>query len=136
VDGLHTEEQVYKDILNSLDFLAPGGRIVAHDCNPKTAEWENTGRNGTVWRGWLRLRSTRPDLSMCVVDTDYGCGVIRRGGQVLYPEIENPTFNHLSSDRISLLNLVSVAEFLRAEQILSDQGCRRNSSSGRLSYNS
>ena len=34
IDGDHHEEQVDKDIKNSLDHLNSGGIIVMHDCNP------------------------------------------------------------------------------------------------------
>src|SRR6266542_1178180 len=34
VDGLHIFEQAYRDIVNSLKWLNPGGIIVVHDCNP------------------------------------------------------------------------------------------------------
>ena len=74
VDGLHTAEQAERDVINSLAWLADGGTIVMHDCNPSTAtralpslsqaiaqpdyagEW-----NGDVWKAVVRLRR-RPDL--------------------------------------------------------------------------
>jgi predicted O-methyltransferase YrrM len=42
IDGLHIEEQVEKDIKNSLAILAANGTIVVHDCNPPT-EWHQRG---------------------------------------------------------------------------------------------
>lgn len=88
IDGLHLEDQVDRDIQNSLEHLSPGGMIVVHDCNPPS-EWhqrdyqtakKNGFRqwNGTVWRSMVKLRATRSDLIVQVVDTDWGCGIIRR----------------------------------------------------------
>ena len=34
IDGLHHSEQVYKDILNSLNILNEDGTIICHDMNP------------------------------------------------------------------------------------------------------
>ena len=51
---------------------------------PQQSELDTSGHwNGGVWRAWAWLRATRPDLVMAVVDVDEGCGVIRRGSQVL-----------------------------------------------------
>ncbi len=36
IDGLHTYEQALRDVLNTLEYLKPGGVIVLHDCNPAT----------------------------------------------------------------------------------------------------
>ena len=34
IDGLHEAFQTYRDILNALHVLRPGGMILVHDCNP------------------------------------------------------------------------------------------------------
>ena len=34
IDGLHTFEQTLQDCYNSLNYLAEGGAIILHDCNP------------------------------------------------------------------------------------------------------
>src|ERR1035437_3216433 len=98
IDGLHHADQVYRDITNSLLFLKPNGIIVIHDCNPisyiaqvspKPRRWKLRPLglwNGDVWKGWLRLRSEREDLEILVVDTDYGCGIVRKGHQELIKE--------------------------------------------------
>lgn len=89
IDGLHTEEQAYRDVQNALACLAPGGSIICHDCDPET-EWEQRDTTnydgngvwvGTVWRAFARLRCERKDLSMVMVDSDFGCGIIRKGSQ-------------------------------------------------------
>jgi predicted O-methyltransferase YrrM len=84
IDGLHLSEQVTKDIENSLTHLNKGGIIVVHDCLP-SAEYQQlregvSGKpwTGDVWKAFVSIRNRRPDLDMCVVDTDYGCGLIER----------------------------------------------------------
>ena len=123
IDGLHLHEQVRKDIKNALEYLGPDGTIVMHDCNPPT-EFHQRGNyqvdgafpewNGTVWKSWVEQRCTAPDLSMAVVDTDWGVGVIQRGSQNVYRA--NPAtlnYQHLVTNRKAILNLISVEEFLR-----------------------
>ena len=67
--------------------------------------------NGTVWRSWVKLRSSRSDLHMYVVDTDSGCGVISRGEQETIKIPSNFTFEILKNKRNQTLNLVKVDEF-------------------------
>ncbi len=70
IDGLHTEEQVDKDVENSLKHLSPNGTIMLHDCNPPT-EWHQRSYedfcsnpcewNGTCWRSVVKLKQ-RSDI--------------------------------------------------------------------------
>ncbi len=120
IDGLHTAEQVLKDVDNSLLYLNENGTIVLHDCNPhaeflqvdiddprKQGAWA-----GTVWKAVAKLRATRKDLSMCVVDIDFGLGVIRRGTQKAYENLSDKLdWEYLVAHRKELLNLISVEEF-------------------------
>lgn len=106
IDGLHVKEQVLRDFGNSLKFLSEGGSIVVHDCNPRREEDTSEFLNGTVWEAWAHYRMHRSDLSMAVLDTDQGCGVIRRGSQRLFPETEGIDFSFLEGNRKRLLNLV------------------------------
>ena len=121
IDGLHVREQVLKDVQNALLFLKEGGAIVVHDCSPVTEGSQRPypvageGWNGDVWKAWVDLRMTRADLSMCVVECDQGCGVIRRGSQKILPHIPNEmlTFDLLSHNRKELLNTVSFDVWLK-----------------------
>jgi hypothetical protein len=121
VDGMHEEEQVLRDVENSLLHLSEHGTIVVHDCNPPTAwhqrDYEQALQNGcrqwngTVWRAWVRLRASRSDLTMSTVDTDWGCGLIERGGQTLI-ELPSPfAYEDFERRRSEWLNLISVDEF-------------------------
>lgn len=118
IDGLHWGDQVYKDILNSLDVLNDGGYIICHDMNPHSeiiqrypqsipeSEW-----TGDCWKSWVKLKSERKDLEMFVIDTDYGCGVIKIGHQELINFPEKLDWETLNNDRKNLLNLISVEKF-------------------------
>jgi hypothetical protein len=119
IDGLHLEEQVLKDVANSLAHLSAGGTIVLHDCNPPSESCQletydgKSPWNGTVWKAWAKLRMTRPDLAMCVVDTDWGVGVLARGEQQLFPRVPDSELDYgfLEQHREELLNLVSPWRF-------------------------
>ncbi len=120
VDGLHVYEQVYRDICNSLKFLNKNGYLVCHDMNPPTETHQRVPRpvgqrqwNGDCWKAWVQLRSERNDIIMCVVDMDWGCGVIKFGNQQPLL-IENNTLNYefLEKNRKSILNLISPEDFL------------------------
>jgi len=127
IDGLHEDHQVARDVDNALRHLSPGGSIVLHDCNPlsELAQAESfipgIKWNGTVWRAWARLRASRQDLTMCVVDIDHGCGVIRRGAQECFRALPAQLdYAFLGRERRALLNLVSMPQFLALE--LSSRG--------------
>jgi Methyltransferase domain len=126
IDGLHLAEQVERDIANSLHHLAPNGTIVVHDCNPRSVDAQTTDYdgvrvwNGTVWQAWLKLRATRSDLAMFVVDVDYGCGLISRGRQERYPVVFTSygdlDYGMLERDRQRILNLISPRDFRARSQ--------------------
>jgi hypothetical protein len=119
IDGLHTAEQVAKDIDNALSCLAPGGAIILHDCNPETEfeqrdipEYDGKGVwVGTVWKTFARLRMTRPDLAMRMIDTDFGCGIIERGQQECFPMRENIDYSFFVQNREKLMNVIPPEEF-------------------------
>lgn len=112
VDGLHRKDQVYRDIINSLEHLNDNGTILVHDCNPPTERHAQEEQpeyhpwNGSVWQAWLVLRMVRPDLNMRVLDCDWGIGIIRRGKQKLF----SVPFELLAKYRRELLNLKSANE--------------------------
>ena len=124
IDGLHTAEQVERDVLNSLNHLAVGGTIVMHDCSPPSEivaretyhpDWPHTGDwAGTVWKAFYKFRHTRPDLAMWCVDDDYGVGIIQRGSNGMAPG-DNPYYSYeiMNARRREYLNLITPEEFLR-----------------------
>lgn len=126
VDGLHTEDQSYIDIINSIKHLNENGFIVMHDCNPPTeyhirsyedylktrGQW-----NGTVFKGFIKLNVELVDWNCFVVDEDFGCGVItKRKLKKEFPKLEkipsNIGWEYFNENRNKLLNLISYEEYL------------------------
>lgn len=115
VDGLHIEEQCTKDILNSLIVLNDGGTIVVHDCLPHCEEFIQVCWNGTVFRSIIDLRYTNPNVEICVVDTDCGCGVIRKGIQNVYNKVPvelAKTYSYYENNKQELMNIITPEQFL------------------------
>lgn len=118
IDGLHLDYQVEKDITNSLKHLSEGGTIVMHDCSPIKEEHQveeyvvGTTWNGTTWKAYVKFRMTDENLSMVVVDTDHGVGVITKGKQTLYPKSDVLDFKLLNENRKEILNLITPEQFL------------------------
>jgi len=117
VDGLHHNEQVYRDILNSLKCLNKNGTIVVHDCNPVNEGMQAVPQSqdfwtGDVWKAWARLRSERSDLEMFVLKNGNGCGIIRKGVQKTIIIPDKLTYRYLDENRDHILNFKTVNEFL------------------------
>ena len=127
IDGLHLAEQVQKDIENSLTHLNNGGIIVVHDCLP-SEEYEQrregvSGKpwTGDVWKAFASMRARRADLMMCVVDTDYGCGLIQKTNMSSGPISCLPINGKLTWDwfqkyRNELMNVITTEEFIGRTQ--------------------
>lgn len=114
IDGLHVAEQVERDIINSLAVLNPGGYIICHDMNPteelmQRVPIETMGAwTGNCWKAWVKLRAERKDLTMFVLDTDFGVGVIAEGKQDLVSlDGLELTYSNLDINRSKWLNLVT-----------------------------
>lgn len=118
VDGLHHSDQVLKDVENSLKHLSDNGTIVCHDCLPTTELMqlrEDNGGNwtGDVWKAIAELRMNRIDLDIKVVDTDWGCGIIRRGTNIPFETNDYwQTYTFYSVNRNRLLNVISSQSFI------------------------
>lgn len=118
IDGLHHSEQVLKDIENSLNHLSDNGTIVCHDCLPTSERMQERDDHGGEWTGdtWkaiAELRVERIDLDIKVVDTDYGCGIIRRGTNIPYEPYGNyKTYSYFTSNRNHLMNVITSQQFL------------------------
>jgi hypothetical protein len=120
IDGLHTAEQVDRDIKNALDFIKEDGFIVLHDCNPPTeshAREEHDYRlspalnawNGSTWKGFVKWRQN-PALFSCTIDTDWGVGIISKTKNIgVNTNIRNEfyEFSLFSKNRVEVLQLIS-----------------------------
>jgi hypothetical protein len=82
IDGLHTYEQVRRDIINSIKCLNQGGWIALHDMLPRN--WiehhvpiiSNGWWTGDVWKVAFELKETK-GLEFKILKIDYGVGVIK-----------------------------------------------------------
>ena len=119
IDGLHLHEQVYRDIVNSLNAINDNGVIVVHDCNPVTEITQRRERasdawHGDVWKSIVQLKTENPDIEISTVNTDEGCGIIKKGSQALLEVDESENiydYGFLENNRVKALNLISVGEF-------------------------
>jgi hypothetical protein len=119
VDGLHLHEQVYRDIVNSLNNLNENGVIVVHDCNPITEITQRRERasdawHGDVWKAIVQLRIENPNIEINTVNTDEGCGIIKKGKQKLLSVSENENYydyGFLEKNRETAINLISIETF-------------------------
>jgi len=119
IDGLHISNQVYNDIINSLKFLNPNGVIICHDMNPireslQTIPQSETEWTGDCWKAWVKLRNENKNLSMYVVNTDYGCGVIKVGEQNNI-HLSDLTWSEFDKNRKEWLNLIDIEDFKKIE---------------------
>ena len=119
IDGLHHDDQVLKDIENSLNHLSDNGTIVCHDCLPTTEKMQERDDHGgewtgDVWKAIAELRVERIDLDIKVVNTDYGCGIIRRGTNIPYhPLTENyKTYSYFAINQWTMLNMIRPEKFI------------------------
>ena len=96
IDGLHTFEQSLLDAVNALQYLNPDGLIILHDCYPPDAVTATPARSigearqlaGSAWKGqwcgdvwktpYYLYNFEQESLEVCVLDMDYGLGVIRK----------------------------------------------------------
>lgn len=126
VDGLHHADFAYRDIINSLKILNPGGCVVVHDVIPfsyeaqvipldKASSLGTVAWNGDVWKSWIKLRTERNDLSMKCVNEDHGCGIINFTSPGMGDYLENFNNGYYTYDRdliMNSLNLITYDQFL------------------------
>lgn len=117
IDGLHHEQQVYKDIVNALSCLNHYGYIVCHDMLPPSEEYQIVPPiqnlwTGDSWKAWVKLRSERTDLQMYTIDTDYGCGIISKGQQLCI-DLNNNDLNwhNFTQHKKQWMNIISISDF-------------------------
>ena len=118
IDGLHTQEQVGRDIINSLKVLNENGMIVVHDCLPNSEEAQKVPRvqgewNGDVWKAVYEL--IRQGLDIEVVSDDYGCGIVKYtddSNLLKYPKKSEATWSDFEQNRKTMINVISVEQFL------------------------
>ena len=118
IDGLHTYDQVKKDILNSVNCLKENGIVLVHDCMPDSLSKQAVPRyrmiwNGDVWKAIVDLRQ-REDLEIFTCEMDQGIGVIKREKNSSILEIKksprNLKFKDYYANYKKFLRVISVEE--------------------------
>jgi hypothetical protein len=145
VDPFHEYETTIRDLREACDLLRPNGTILVHDCFPTDEKivvprYQNGSWCGVTYKAYIDFVLATPRLWFCTVDTDFGCGVIRQPAQfarddrAALPFVAESsrrlairdweqagsdygkTFRLLQAHATTLLNLVTVEEFLAVEQ--------------------
>ena len=121
IDGLHTYNQVKKDILNSISCLKDEGIVLVHDCMPDSLSKQAVPRyrmswNGDVWKAIVDLRQNEY-LQIYTCKIDQGIGVIKkkRNSSILKIEknIKDLKFKDYYKNYIKYLRVVDLDEFQR-----------------------
>ncbi len=122
VDGYHTWEQALRDVEGCLRHATDDGVVLLHDCNPPNepagmrdshaaaARADSDGSwCGDVWKAVVYLRAARRDLSVEVLDTDFGVGIVRQAPSEAIAldasAVEGLTYDDLDRRRGELLGL-------------------------------
>jgi hypothetical protein len=141
LDPWHEYETSYRDIAKAFALVVNNGMIIVHDCLPPDValadpkQFGPGGWCGVTYKAFLDFVTSRNDVVYCTVDTDFGCGVIRkkRLWDATLPTMEwnrrallkawrglgndyAAAFRFYEQHRQMLLKVVTVADFLAAEQ--------------------
>ena len=117
IDGLHTYEQVKKDIDNSLKFINDNGVIIVHDCLPESIFEQAVPRSkrrfkGDSWKAIVEMRTRKNiDTYTCVVDEGLGIILKRKNHNLLNINVNNfkkLSFKDYYYNNLSYMNLITV----------------------------
>lgn len=117
IDGLHHSDTVYRDILNAFDALEEGGFVCCHDMLPTNYHMteipltDQDSWTGDCYKAFVKLRTERDDIQFTVVDTDWGCAILRKGSSELLKISEPIEYEGFVKNRNHWMNVISVAEF-------------------------
>ena len=140
VDPWHSFECSMRDLQAGLSVLREDGVMIVHDCCPASKEWASLQPVKGCWCGvtycaYIELLLSRRDLTYYTVDTDYGCGVIKKKPREGAPKPEHGVTDELAerwrnqrsqnadmfelfcNHKRELLNLISVEDFLSLESV-------------------
>jgi hypothetical protein len=136
VDPWHEYETSFRDIALGTSLLTDFGSIVIHDCDPPTdgiisPQFVSGSWCGLTFIAYLDFLAQNSGFRYCTVDTDFGCGLIQKhynySNKVLTDTFHfrekwwtvrddpHAAFRFIKSFRYSVLRLVHVDDFVRAE---------------------
>lgn len=83
VDPWHELKASAEDLEGAWQLLRPGGYIVVHDCNPPNEEvaspqFRKGAWCGETYRAYIDFLAFKAEASFCTIDTDFGCGVVKK----------------------------------------------------------
>jgi hypothetical protein len=139
-DSWHTYACTARDIALAFSLVKPGGILVVHDCAPQhkersSPEFRPDGWTGVSYCAYVDFLLANPGLAYYTVDTDFGCGVVRKdsrapGWTPQYALTSTAAeqwrrersrnanmFDVFEKYKRELLNLISVEEFLALEAV-------------------
>jgi len=140
VDAWHEYETARRDLQDALSLIRQSGLVIAHDCLPENEEAASPYREDRgIWWGvsyklFVDYLLAHDDLWYLAVDTDWGCGMVRstptsalyrRAGDIPAELIRDwrsvgedysAAWRLFERHRNTLMNVVSVKEFLAAER--------------------
>ena len=121
IDGLHTYQQVKKDIKNSIKSLNPGGTIICHDSLPteyseQTVPFSQGVWVGDVWKAIVEFR-TYQELDVCTCDIDHGLGIIKvrkntNQLNLIKKNYKNLTYSFYFENYLKIMNIKNYSESL------------------------
>jgi len=81
VDAYHTVEHTIQDLEAALSLLSSTGIIIVHDCFPTSkalvGPYKKGAWSGQTYEGYIRFLLKNSHFENFVINTDYGCGIIR-----------------------------------------------------------
>ena len=119
IDGLHTYEQVKKDIINSLNCLKENGFVLVHDCMPDCMSKQAVPRyrmtwNGDVWKAIVDLRKL-DNIEIYTCKIDQGISIIqnKKNSSVLNidKDISDLKFKDFYHNHNLYMRIISLDEF-------------------------
>ena len=119
IDGLHTYEQVKRDILNSVNFLLDEGIILVHDCMPDSLGKQAVPRykmqwNGNVWKAIVDLRQ-QENLEIYTCEIDQGIAIITKKKNTSILKLNKPInklkFKDYFNNYKEYMRVISLEEF-------------------------
>lgn len=138
VDAWHTLRCALNDLAGAWRLLKEGGIMVVHDCSPTdpaivSPEYQDGDWSGVTYQAYIEFLAGPRDADFCTVDTDYGCGVVRKlaagqqapvrgeelsalqAGWADVRDDDAARFAFFDRNRKQLLHLVSVEQFALKE---------------------
>jgi hypothetical protein len=131
-----------RDLSYALSALVDGGILVVHDCDPPgerpTSSAFHSGDScGVTYAAFVEFVLSRDDIDYYTVDTDFGCGVIKKRGSLPSPhrlsavpatEVRRLFWETIRGDETlryvafkerkrELLRMISVREFFESESL-------------------